>query len=405
MLAAMSEPPVLTLEKDLRRAIRRGHPWVFEQALARKRPRLHPGQLVRIGYARELVALAYADPGRSIAARILDRDAHATLDTAWVAERARAAVRCRMRDPRLARTNAWRLIHGENDYMPGLVIDLYDDTAVVVFDGPGAFGFWRPWLDAVLDGIRTSGVDVPRLWLRDVRHAKGIRIADEMRALGLPGPPERIRMHEGEARFEVDVRHGHKTGFFLDQRDNRQLVGQLAAGARVLDVCSYAGGFAVHAALGGALQVIAIDLAEPALAAARRNFEASGLDAGDHGFVKADAFEFLDREQSRGHRYDLIVLDPPSFAPNERARSRALEAYRRLDTLALHILEPGGWLMAASCSSHVTTDDSLRVLQEAAHASGRRIRVTEVRGAASDHPIRPGFPEGHYLSFLVVAVD
>ena len=214
-------------------------------------------------------------------------------------------------------------------------------------------------------------------------------------------PPERVEIGERGARFEVDVRRGQKTGFFLDQRDNRTLVARHAAGQRVLNLFAYTGGFSVHAALAGARHVTTVDLAAPAIDAARRNFAASGIDPADHAFAAVDAFAFLDEARAAGRRWDLVVVDPPSFAPSERTRTRAIAAYARLMALALEVCEPGGLLAAASCSSHVTLDDFLGALADAGRRARRPLRVRTVRGAASDHPILPAFPEGRYLKFVL----
>lgn len=397
--------PSFTLAKDLRHSIRGGHPWIFDRALARGHAPVAPGQLVRIAYGGEALAVGYADPGRPIAVRVLEREPAPTLDDIWVAERARAAASCRTADPRLANTDAVRVIHGENDYMPGLVVDLYRDTAALVFDGPGAHAWWSPHVPAVLDGIRAAGFSVARAWAR-ANHMHGANARVNLGLLAGSPPAEPITVvREYQARFEVDLESGHKTGLFLDQRENRRLTGELAAGARVLDVYSYTGGFAVHAALGGAREVTVVDSARPAVEAARRNFALSGLEPAGHRFVCADAFTFLADAAERGERFELIVVDPPSFAPSERARPRALDAYRSLQRAALALCEPGGFLMSASCSSHVSTRDLMAALDRAARDAGRRIRVLEVRGAASDHPVLPCFPEGDYLSFLMVAVE
>jgi len=218
------------------------------------------------------------------------------------------------------------------------------------------------------------------------------------RAIGAE-PPALVTIAEREARFEVDVRAGQKTGFFLDQRRNRLLVGELAAGATVLNVFSYTGGFSVHAGLGGAQAVTSVDIAAPAIAQARRNFEVSGLDPGGHEFVAEDAFAFLERAQAQGRRWDLVITDPPSFAPSEQARPKAIAAYRRVAQTALAAVAPGGSLAFASCSSHVTEADLLGVLASAARGQGVRVRA--ILGAASDHPVLPAFPEGRYLKFLL----
>jgi 23S rRNA (cytosine1962-C5)-methyltransferase len=404
----MEPRPVVALAKDLRQRIQEGHPWLYDRALARLPPGLAPGALVRVAHAGQPLAVGFADPGSPIAVRVLDLDPGAPLDHAWTAARAEQAARCRLADPRLGSLDALRVVHGENDAMPGLVIDVYRDTGVVVFDGAAAAAFWLPRMDAVWDGLASAGLSLARLWARPVR-APNIDAADAADTAGerragrlLRGdePPAQILIDELGARFEVDVRAGQKTGFFLDQRHNRQLVRELSAGAEVLNLFAYTGGFSVHAALGGARRVTSVDVARPAIEAAQRNFGHSGLRAADHVFAVEDAFEFLARAGARGERFDVVIVDPPSFAPSERARPRALRAYGKLDRLALDVVAPGGWLVSASCSSHVTAADMTAVLATAAAGARRRVRVVDVRGADRDHPVLPAFPEGNYLQAL-----
>ncbi len=391
--------PVAELAKDLEASIRRGHPWVFDRAL-RKMPRVASGEVVALARGGRRLAVGYADPEAPIAVRVLETDADAEVGAAWVRERARLAASVRLGDPRLAACDAVRAIHGEGDGMPGLVVDLYAGVAVVVFDGAGADGFWRPRAGDVLAGLRDAGMNVGSAWLKPQRRGGG---SGEL--LDGDEPPALVVIEENGARYGVDVRRGQKTGFFLDQRDNRRIAGELAAGADVLNLFAYTGGFSVQAALGGARRVVTVDLAAGAVAAARDNFSRSGLEPTAHRFEAADAFEFIARERAAGARYDLVICDPPSFAPSARARGRALDAYRRLNAEALGLVAGGGVLLTASCSSHIGEVDLIDCVAEAAVRAGRRLRLRQIRGAATDHPVRPAFPEGRYLTLLECAVE
>ena len=411
----MTGRPARALVKDLRERIRLGHPWIYERALARARADIAPGALVIVTHGGDDIAIGFADPGSPIAVRVLasargvraDRGERAlwaaedAFGGAWAAERAEQAARVRTADPRLAGLDSMRLVHGENDYMPGLVIDRYADTGVVMFDGAGAAGFWEPRIDGVCEGLRRGGVELARLWARPLPR---VERGGAGRVLRGDAPPARIPIHEGEARFEVDVRAGQKTGFFLDQRRNRMLVGELAAGAEVLNLYAYTGGFSVHAALGGAQRVSSVDIARPAIASARDNFALNGLDPDAHEFAAEDALAFLERVQQRGRRFDLVIVDPPSFAPSERAKPKALRAYGKVNELALRVVAAGGTLVSASCSSHVGGADMSEMLAQAAARAGRVVRIVEQRGADRDHPVRPGFPEGEYLQALFLSV-
>jgi 23S rRNA (cytosine1962-C5)-methyltransferase len=212
-------------------------------------------------------------------------------------------------------------------------------------------------------------------------------------------PPAELVIAEDDARFAVDVRAGQKTGFFLDQRDNRRTIRRHAAGQTVLNLFAYTGGFSLHAALGGATRVTSVDIAPPAIAGLEHNLALSGLPAAAHELVAGDAFDFLARAAKQHRRWDLVIADPPSFAPSERARPAALAAYRKLAAAALAVTQPTGRFALASCSSHITEADLLDQAAGLAPASPLRLRAAA--GAASDHPVLPAFPEGRYLKFLL----
>ena len=387
----------VSLTKPLRRSILAGHPWIYDRALAGDRS-LRAGEIVRVRDRGGPVAVGFADPASPIRVRVLRRDMDDDLGAEWAARRAGRAAALRRADARLTDTSALRLVHGEADFMPGLVIDLYDTTAVLLCDGAGAAAFWAGRVAAVVDGLRAGGFAIERVWQRERgRSGRG-------RSLLGDEPPEAISVREGSARYEVDVRSGQKTGLFLDQRDNRAHVGQQARGRDVLNLFGYTGGFSIHAALGGARRVVTVDSAPAAIAAAGRNLVRSGLDASRHELLVADAFDYLARAAAGGRRFDLVIVDPPSFAPRAEALPAARAAYRRLNALALAAVAPGGLLITASCSSHFGREDLASAVAEAARDAGRSVLVRAVRGAAGDHPVLPAFPEGDYLVLLDCAV-
>lgn len=386
--------PRLRLVKPLRDAVAAGHPWIFDRAVAALPAGIEPGDVAIAADERGPLAAVFVDPGSPIRARVLDLDPDAAIDDAWARDRGRAAGAARVGDPMLADTDAWRVIHGENDRAPGLTIDVYAGVAVVVFDGGAAARMWRPRVAAVLDGLRDAGVRIDGAWLRGVRGDD-----DPGEAIGAV-PDAELVIREGQARFEVDVRKGQKTGFFLDQRQNRALVAAHAAGADLLNLFSYTGGFSVQAALAGARRVTSVDISAPAIAAAGRNAARSGV-ADAHDGVAADAFAFLDDAAARGRRWDLVIADPPSFAPSEQARPRALKAYAKLADAALAAVAPGGLFAFASCSSHVAESDLIAILAGAGRRAHRPLRLRHITGAASDHPVLPAFPEGRYLTLLL----
>jgi 23S rRNA (cytosine1962-C5)-methyltransferase len=261
----------------------------------------------------------------------------------------------------------------------------------------------RSWIEALAGPLAAAlgGHGVRTLTLRRPSGEPGSE-ASKLEALSGPPAPDRIVVREHGMKMEVDLARGQKTGAFLDQRENRARIRALAAGrARVLNLFSYAGGFSIAAALGGAAHVTSVDSAAAAHATAQKSFRLNGLDPGSHAFVSADAFAWLDQARARGERFDLVVSDPPSFAPSEKARARALTAYRRLHAAAAAVVADGGLLCAASCSSHVTLEDFFGTLDDA--ALGRDdLRVLEVHGQPPDHPTVPAWPEGRYLKLVVL---
>ena len=379
----------------------RGHPWVYREALRRPPERLEAGAVVELADgAGRFLGRGLWDPGSPIAARVHERDPRTPLDIGSFERRIAAAFDLRARLFQGGDTDAYRLVNGEGDRVPGLVIDRYRDVAVVRLDG----GSLDPWLDRLRDPLKRA------LGTIGIRSA-GLRLAREARASGSPwiehlwGPPipERTVVRERGLALEVDLHFGHKTGAFLDHRENLARVRSLAEGrGRALNLFSYTGGFSIAAALGGAAHVTSVDTAGPAHASAQRSFRANGLDPSAHSFVTADVFSFLEAADKRGDRFDLVISDPPSFAPNEKARQRAIASYRRLHKACAGVLAEGGVLVAASCSSHVTEDDFLATLDDASLGRGD-LRVTAMLGQPEDHPFLPAWTEGRYLKLAVLA--
>jgi 23S rRNA (cytosine1962-C5)-methyltransferase len=376
------------LRKNLARSIRRGHPWIYRDALTGGEA-LADGALVEVRTrdGRPL-ARGFWDASSPIAVRVLEAGGpgHRFAEAkALVDERLRLALGRRLERLDLARTNAFRWVHGEGDLLPGLHVDLYADVAVVRFDGGGARAFYRA-IEARLREAAGSRPALRTVLDRDSRQG---------------GSVSEVEVLECGLRFVVDLERGQKGGLFLDQRENRQRVAEMARGKSVLNLFGYTGGFAVHAAAAGASRTDTVDIAAPAIEAARRNFEINGLAVAEHGFHAADAFDFLSAAATNGDRWDIVVSDPPSFAPRKDAVAGALQAYRRLHKLAASVTAPGGVLCAASCSSHVGREDFLATVTEGAVQAGREWELEGVYGAGFDHPVLAAFPEGDYLKFAM----
>jgi 23S rRNA (cytosine1962-C5)-methyltransferase len=404
---ARSAPlPRVVLRKNLARAIRGGHPWIYREALAAPEGLADGAVVFVVTDDRRAVARGFWDARSPIAVRVLATADEAKavgpdLDAA-VDARIGAALARRLAFIDRAATDAFRWIHGEADRLPGVHVDLYGGVAVVRPDGAGARAFYRGLPARLVAAAAASGVEVTAVVERGSGEGEGARAV--LGAL----PEGELEVRENGVRFGVDLARGQKGGLFLDQRDNRALVRTLAAGKKVLNLFGYTGGFSLYAALGGAAETTTVDVAAPAIAAARRNFERNGLHdlLPDRAQLHAeDAFAFLERAAGQGRRWDLVISDPPSFAPHARALPAALSAYTRLHRLAAAVTAPGGTLCAASCSSHVGAGAFLETVTAGARAAGRTFTLVEMRGAAACHPSLPSFHEGDYLKFALGRVS
>ena len=374
--------PTVRLRKDLARSIRRGHPWVYRDALAGA-PQFEDGTLVEVASkdGRDL-APGFCTAAAPIAVRVVSLER--TFDwSTLVVERLATALELRLARLDLAETNTFRWVHGEADRLPGVHVDVYGPVATVRFDGSGARAAYRALPDLL-------------------KHARGLRVRDVVDRELRHGGGE-LEVRENGIRFGVDLAHGQKGGLFLDQRENRAEIGRRARGLRVLNLFGYTGAFSLYAAMGGAARTDTVDVARPAIAAARRNFERNGLslEPQSAGFHALDAFEFLEAAKRRGERFDLVISDPPAFAKNRAGLPKALAAYRRLHALAAAVVEPGGIFCAASCSSQVNRKDFLANVESGTQAAGRRFTLESLSGAGFDHPVIPEFPEGEYLKFAL----
>lgn len=388
---------------DAARQLRAGHPWVFDRAITSTSvDGGAPGDVaVVFDPKRSFVAIGLYDPSSPIRVKVLHRGAPETIDEQWWARQVDAALSRRDALAASGTTTAYRCIHGENDGFPGLVLDRYAATYVVKLYSSA----WVPHLPllAELLGERVA-------WERLVlRLARGVQrevdlppvLADGVTLVG-PPPEGPVRFRENGLTFEADVVRGQKTGHFLDQRENRARVRDLAGGARVLDVFACTGGFSVHAAAGGASAVHSVDASPHAIAAAIRNVQLNrDLDAVRrcrHTTDVADAFDALDRLGDRGARFGVVVIDPPSFAQKQSDVPAALRAYRRLTRLGVELVERGGVLVQASCSSRVPAAQFFETVTGAIHDSGRQVTGLERTGHPADHPV--GFAQGSYLKAL-----
>jgi 23S rRNA (cytosine1962-C5)-methyltransferase len=379
--------PNVVLKKDLARSIRRGHPWIYRDALTAPAA-LADGDLVQVQTrdGRPL-ALGFWDERSPIAVRVLESGGpgHRFEDAAaLVSGRLQDALQRRLSRLDLTLTNAFRWVHGEADLLPGIHVDYYAGVAVVRFDGAGARAFYSS-LDERLHAAAGDRLRLNAVLDRDRREPADAR--------------HEIEVLENDLRFLVDLAHAQKGGLFLDQRDNRQRVGELSRGKSVLNLFGYTGGFSIYAAAAGAQRTDTVDSARPAIGTARRNFQLNQLPLNKAGFHIDDVFDFLTLAAGRGDHWDIVISDPPSFASRKDAVPAARLAYRRLHRLAAGVTAPGGLLFAGSCSSHFSRQDFLTSVADGVRQAGRRWQLEALHGAAFDHPVLEAFPEGDYLKF------
>jgi 23S rRNA (cytosine1962-C5)-methyltransferase len=377
--------------------VRAGHPWIFADSVREQNREGASGELAVI-YDRQdkFLAAGLFDPDSPIRVRVLHAGKPLTLDTAWWTARLDAAGR--RRDGLFdVRTTGYRLINGESDGWPGLVLDRYDTTFVLKLYTAA----WLPRLNDVATLVRER-LRPERIVLRLSRNIQRAaehfgRGRSDGEILHGPAVTEAVVFLENGIRFEADVLRGQKTGFFLDQRENRREVGELARGLAVLNVFSFSGGFSLYAARSGAKSVTDLDLSPHALAAAQRNFQLNRADPATagcrHECVQADAFDWLAGGDAR--KYGLIVLDPPSLAKREAERAGAIHAYVRLAGNGIRRLTPDGLLLACSCSAHVSVEEFFGAVRSAAVDSGRRFAEVKTTRHAPDHPAT--FQEADYL--------
>ena len=383
---------------DALRQIRGGHPWVYDRSILAIKPDGSAGDLaVVFDRRRKFAGIGLYDPGSPIRLKMLHAGAPVPIDAIWFRSRIDAALAIREAafEPHEIASGAFRLLNGENDGLPGLVVDRYADVLVVKLYSAVWWPWLRPIVDLLLERTGASGVVLRLARLLD----DGSDLPRDGEVIAGNVPDEPVLFTEGGLRFEVDVRRGQKTGHFIDQRGNRAIVGSMAQGRDVLDVFASTGGFSVHAAAGGARRVHSVDLSAPTLAVAERNMahnaELPTVAACRHTAEVGDAFEVMERLASERESFDIVVIDPPSFAQRQDRVESALRAYARLTTLACGVLRRGGVLVQASCSSRVTSEQFYGTVVSAAVAAGREIGEIARTGHEPDHPI--GFPEGSYL--------
>ncbi len=385
-----------------RAAFKNRHPWVFAGSVGRLEGRARPGDTVEVlaDNLRPLGRAAYS-PQSQIRARFWTFDPDESVDDAFFKRRIAAAVARRQALPEL-KGQGLRLIHAESDGLPGIIADQYGDTVVVQLNSAGA----DKWRKAIVNAL-VQATGCARIYERsdsDVRGLEGL----EPTVGWLHGEPKEtgLAIDENGVQLAVDVVGGHKTGFYLDQRDNRAWLRSVAADKDILNCFCYTGGFSLQALAGGAKSVLSIDSSGPALAQARANLALNPQLPGERAeWLEADVFQALRDFRKAERSFDLIVLDPPKFAPSAAYADRAARAYKDINILGFKLLRPGGLLMTYSCSGGIGLELFQKIVAGAAVDAGREARIVRRLSGTADHPVALNFPEGEYLKGLLVQVD
>ncbi|MGH8866187.1 MAG: class I SAM-dependent rRNA methyltransferase [Burkholderiales bacterium] len=391
----------LILKSGREKSLLRRHPWVFSGAIARMEGSPGAGDTVRIvAQDGRFLALAAYNPESQISARVWDWREDTRIDAGFFRERIAAAMQMREALLDTEADGAVRLIHGESDGLPGLIADRYADVVVMQISSAGCHR-WRDPITAALDELTGARALYERSDA-DVLELEGLESRTGV-VRGTLDPPQ-VEILENGARFKVDVARGHKTGFYLDQRDNRHFVGRLAADRDVLNCFCYTGAFTVHTLANGAKSVASVDSSADALQLAQEHVRMNHLPEDRCEWIDADVFQLLRNLRDQGRDFDLIILDPPKFAPTPATAERAARGYKDINLLAFKLLRPGGLLATFSCSGGVSADLFRKIVAGAALDAGAEAQIVGQFHAAPDHPVSLAFPEGEYLKGLLCRV-
>jgi 23S rRNA (cytosine1962-C5)-methyltransferase len=374
--------------------VRSGHPWVFSSDIEKAQGEFEPGDVVNVESSKgTFLGQAFYNPNSQIALRMLTyRDEK--VDKEFFKNRIKTAWEYRQR---FCDINSCRLVFSESDFLPGLIVDKFADTLVIQSLSLGI----EKWKDAIVESLvetcSPTGIyersDVPVRRLEGMEQTTGLLYGEV---------PERVEMTENGIRFLVDVIHGQKTGFFLDQKENRREVMRLCEGARVLDCFTHNGSFALHAAKAGAASVLGVDISEEAVEVARENARINGLTNVE--FEAHNCFDHLRELTDAKEKYDVVILDPPAFTKTRAQVESALRGYKEINLRGLKLVRNGSFLVSCSCSQHVSEDKFVEVINTAARDSKKRLRFVELRSQGHDHPVLPASPETRYLKCAIIQV-
>jgi len=402
---------IILVKKDREKSLLRHHPWLFSGAIEKVAGEPQSGETVELrAHDGRFLGWGAWSPQSQIAVRVWSFDESEVIDADFFRCRLNQAIAQRKSLLIPGVTDAVRLVNAESDGLPGLIVDRYGDFLVVQFLAVGA-EFWRATIVAILAEIGlesdtpVAGSPVAGIYERsdiNVREKEGLPLRKGL--LQGEEPPEFVEIRENSLRFLVDIRNGHKTGFYLDQRDNRQKITEFATGCYVLNCFAYTGGFAIAALQAGAGKVTNVESSDTALDILNRNVVLNGLDAGQVENIQDDVFVVLRKFRDQGRDFDLIVLDPPKFAESKSQLERASRGYKDINLLAFKLLRPGGVLFTFSCSGQMPPELFQKIVADAALDAGKTAQIVARLAQAADHPTALNFPEGHYLKGLVCRI-
>ncbi|WGK64522.1 class I SAM-dependent rRNA methyltransferase [Croceiramulus getboli] len=383
----------IVLTPAAQKKVKQGHPWIFDQGITRQSDSGANGSLCIIydHHTRKMIAIGLFDPHSPIRIKVIHQGGAQTIDRSFFEVKINNAFA--KRTPLLATdTTAYRLIFGESDGFPGLIADVYDQVLVVKLYS----WCWEPYLDTIFELLqKQSGCKVLILRLsRNAQKTASGAYTDGQVVYGSWEAAQSVYFKEYGVQFSANPLRGHKTGHFLDHRENRRRVGELSRGKSVLDVFSYTGGVSVHALVGGATTVTSLDISGPALEQAKKNADLNEF-SGEHRTLQGDAFKVMEQLRQQGTSFDVLVIDPPSFAKRAAEVDRAKQSYRSLVHLGASLLKPEGLLLMASCSSRIPAEDFFQLVEEELMKCGKSFVIDDKTLHDIDHPI--GFPEAAYL--------
>jgi len=394
--------PRIRLKPGREKSVLFRHPWIFSRALEDVPGDIENGSLVSVVSSDgKVLGTGYYNGYSQIAIRLLAFH-ESVIDEVFFKGAFKQAIEFRKQFINSDDTNAYRIVFGESDGLPGLVVDRYNDFLVIQIHTLGMDKLRPQLLEALKSVLPSQGIyersDLEVRKKEDLRtFPKGVLSGQQ--------PPDHLEICEHGIKFFVDIKNGQKTGFFLDQRENRQAIIPFTKGKNVLNLCCYSGGFSVAALTGGAAHTTNVDISRPVLDLARSNFELNGFDPSLHRFISRDAFEYLDECIGSGEKFDFAVVDPPAFVKNRESLAHGTNAYIKLYEKVMKVLGRESILASSSCSSHVTPELYRMILFKAALEAKKDLVILEQRIQPPDHPLRVNFPEGEYLKFAISRVN